>query len=108
MSHIISSLLDSVCEFRIHAIPSVDNSGSLLDDTERFDERGRQALGWTTNIKVLEGPVRKQVSTLADAQRYTVNPTSESEHPNSDQSEPEVHRRYRVQHGIFGNPAPES
>lgn len=68
--------MDSLSELGVHAIPGVDNSGSLLDDAECFNERGRQALCRAANVEVLERPGRNVVSSLADARPKMTQPLS--------------------------------
>lgn len=37
-AYLVSSLLDGLANFGIHAVSDIDDRGSFLEDTEGFDE----------------------------------------------------------------------
>lgn len=40
MAHVIGGFLDCFANLGVHTIADIDNRGSLLQNTERFDQRG--------------------------------------------------------------------
>jgi hypothetical protein len=52
------SIGNSLANLRIKPVGYINMCSGFLKDTKCFDERGRKAFGWATNIKVLKGSVR--------------------------------------------------
>ena len=60
-THLVRSLLYGLANLRIHAIANIHDGGRLLKNTKCLDDRFRQALRGTTDVEVLQRPVRQQV-----------------------------------------------
>lgn len=54
MTCVVCRFLYGVTDFGIHAIADVDNGGRFLEDTESFDQRGRESFRGAADVEVLE------------------------------------------------------